>query len=204
MFYSKCLDPIDYELFSEHILIDKIMEKGSNFRYEHHHRKWEYGLAIKVLLEANVKTVLNVGGGQSPLSVALKNLGMAVTEIDPMEPTQKIDGIKYIVDLFPIENLPKYDAIVCTSVIEHVPNDVLFFKELLMHSNKIVFLTTDFSESGDAHSTAHLRTYSEKELKELIEIAKEYKFDTIGEFDYSPTGFHVYDYNFASLALRNT
>lgn len=125
-----------------------------------------------------------------------------VVEIDPNFPSVGLPNIKYIVDSFPSENLSRvFDAVVCTSVIEHVEDDMPFFSALLKHSSKYLFLTTDFHPSGNAFSISHYRTYNKRDIQKLIDIAKDAGFYPVGTLNYSYESPMVYDYTFASLVL---
>lgn len=204
MLYSKCLEVADYNLFSEHIIIDSMITSGKKFRYEHPHRKWEYGLALKLINDNIVSSVLNVGGGNSPLSTAIANTGIYVTEIDPDYPSEIFDGITYLHEPFPSKGLKgKFDAVISTSVIEHVQDDLKFFTALLKQSSNLVFLTTDFHNSGNAISRYHIRTYNKSSMLNLVRIAESLGFSTIGDYNYDYNGDPlVYEYTFASLALK--
>lgn len=200
MKYNKCLKPDGYDDLPEaQEVVDFI--KDSLFRYEHEHRKWEYGLALKLIREFNPKTVLNVGGGASPLSsLAVQEGAKKVTEIDPTYGA-KYPNIEYIYEPFPVEGIGTHELVICTSVIEHVENDKEFFRALLEHSDNLVFITTDFHPSGKRFSYAHSRTYNEDMMDELIEIAHIQGFVTLGDVDYFYKEPMVYEYTFAALAL---
>ena len=202
MLYSKCLTSEGYIDLPEALEIEQFAKKG-NYRYEHVHRAWEYGLAMTLIKQYEPKTMLNVGGGNSPLSMWAAERGVEVTEIDPNKPSQLFANITYIHEPFPAKGLRQYEFVVCTSVIEHIDKDDMhFFKYLLDHAKDIMFLTTDFHPTGKAFSQAHYRTYNQTDMILMMEIARIRGFDLIGrEFDYTYKDNMVYDYTFASLAL---
>lgn len=216
MDYTRVLHPNDYSLFKGHQQVQTMMDKlGSMYRYEHMHRRWEYGLALDFLLENGAKTVLDVGGGGSVLSPLLAWNGMKVTQTDVAfgEKESKYQSDKLgveiefvqadfsehrdkILDMFPM-----YDAVVSISTIEHVKDDEIFFRNMCELSSDLVFLTTDFHPSGKAFSDAHRRTYNAEMLDKFREIAEYYDFYTEPvELRYA--GNFVYDYTFASMAFR--
>lgn len=212
MKYSRVLHPNDYRKFTAHLAVDDLIPKLKNVsRYEHEHRKWEYGLALQFLLENESKTVLDVGGGGSLFSPLLAYYGMEVTQTDISNGEEEVGkqnkiintDTKFFMADFSEEGIDfgKYDAVVSISTIEHVSNDEQFFRNLLSHSDKLVFITTDFSKEGKRFSASHLRTYSGDTIKELEDIGIQSGFD-LDHFDYSYRGNFVYDYTFASMALK--
>ena len=212
--YSKCLTQADFASFSEHALIEPFLQKiHPNYRYEHPMRKWEYGLALKFLLEVGAETVLDVGGGGSALAPILNHYGMQVTQIDPdpsgiatVAAQNEILGsdIQFInEDFLEFKGRKKFDAVICMSTIEHIEtreNERLFFQKLLKKA-PFLFLTTDFSPKAKVFSPDHYRTYNPLSMSKLINMAKKSKFAPYGEVDYAYGGAMVYDYTFASLAL---
>ena len=212
--YSKCLTQADLETFSEHALIEPFLQRiHPNYRYEHPMRKWEYGLALKFLLEVGAETVLDIGGGGSALAPILHHYGMKVTQIDPdpngvatVAKQNQILGSDIVFlqeDFLEFKGRKKYDAVICMSTIEHIEgkeNEKLFFQKLLKKA-PILFLTTDFSPKAKVFSPDHYRTYSKISMLKLANLAKKLKFKFYGEVDYTYGGAMVYDYTFASLAL---
>ncbi len=212
--YSKCLTQQDFETFSEHALIEPFLQKiHPNYRYEHPMRKWEYGLALKFLLETGVTTVLDVGGGGSALAPILHHYGMKVTQIDPdpsgvttVEMQNQILGsdIAFInEDFLTFKGRKKFDAVICMSTIEHIETkaDEKAFMTKLCKKAPVLFLTTDFSPKAKVFSPDHYRTYNKMSMLKLANLAKKFKFQFYGEVDYTYGGALVYDYTFASLAL---
>jgi len=219
MNFTRVLRPNDYNLFEGHKEIEKLMPKlNSQYRYEHPHRKWEYGLALDFLKESGVKTVLEVGGGGSILAPVLAMNGFDVTETDISNGGETVaqqnqilgTNIKFVLADFSesfesletkFEEFAMFDAVLCVSTIEHVPNHVDMFRNLCLFAEKAVFLTTDFHPSAETFSTAHLRTYNKESLEEYKKIAEGFDYNVDwGDLEYR--GNFVYDYTFASLAMR--
>lgn len=215
MIYSKTIQLNDYA----HLPTEFIREIYNSFkdicRFEHEQRRWEYGMALKALVDSNSETVLEVGGGGSLLYPMMDLCGIDIVEIDPWDCSElllkqktKMNStfpIKYIKEDFLQTNLDEqFDAVVCTSVIEHVKQHNEFFQKLLSHVKPegILILTTDFHPSGKTFSADHLRTYTEKDLLAYAESAKGFDF-LGGKYDYNYYGDYVYQYTFASLVLKH-
>jgi hypothetical protein len=210
--YSKCLTQADFGTFSEHALIEPFQKKiHPNYRYEHPMRKWEYGLALKFLLEIGAETVLDIGGGGSLLAPILAHYGMHVTQIDPDPSGESTvakqneilgqDNTFVCQDFLEYTGRKKYDAVICMSTIEHIEDkedEKKFFLKLTKPA-PFLFLTTDYSPKGKTFSPDHYRTYNSAGLKRLAKLAKGWKF--YGGVDYKYEGAMVYDYTFATLAL---
>lgn len=202
MLYNTTLKSEEDWQFVEAQEIEEYNRTKQDFRYEHVARKWEYGLAMRLIKEYNPKTMLNVGGGNSPLSLWAVERGIEVTEIDPNKPNKLFTNIRYIHENFPVSGLGQYELVVCTSVLEHIPeNDMHFFKALLDSASDLAFITMDFHPRGEAFSYAHYRTYNSTDLELMIQIAKIRGFSPIGRVDYEFVSPMVYDYTFAALAL---
>lgn len=211
MILSRTLNPSDYqelEPYAQHVRD----LWGLPGRDEHEHRKWEYAIIYKALKENGVETVLDVGGGGSKLAPTLICGGMDVLQVDPADNTWLLHaqgamiGATLAYDQIHFESWESdelFDAVICVSVLEHVPNDIFMFQKLLKHAKKIVAITVDFSPSGVAVIAGHFRTYNEEMMVEFIEAAKEDGFIPLGgTYDYSHHGGYVYGYNFASLILE--
>jgi 2-polyprenyl-3-methyl-5-hydroxy-6-metoxy-1,4-benzoquinol methylase len=212
--YSKSLTQADFDTFSEHALIEPFLKKiHPNYRYEHPMRKWEYGLALKFLLEVGSKTVLDVGGGGSALAPILHHYGMKVTQVDPdpsgIETVAKQNeilgsDIEFInEDFLKYNRRTKYDAVICMSTIEHIETkeDEKNFMTKLCKPGNFLFLTTDFSKTGKTFSGDHYRTYNKVSMAKLANLAKKFGFKYYGGVDWEYGEPMVYDYTFASLAL---
>ena len=206
---SRVLHIDDYRLFTEHLAVDQVRHMLTDYRYEHEHRKWEYGLALKAVLDSGARTVLDVGGAGSVLSPLLAYYGLDVTQLDPGAGKESVDSqnkslginIEFIDGRFSTVDIGMFDAVVSISTIEHVEDDITFFHELLNHANLMVFMTMDFYPTRKVFSKDHERTYNKEDLYRFCDIAEKSNFIV----EYSPyiyRGSFVYDYTFASLLVR--
>lgn len=213
--YSKTLDLADYGILPTDF-VNKVYNGVRDIcRFEHDHRRWEYGLALQALLDNESKNVLEVGGGGSLLVPLVYLKGMKVTEVDPWDCADTLvkqearlgllEKIRYFQnDFLDFDLDEQFDAVVCTSVIEHVLEHEEFFQKLLSYVKPegILVLTTDFHPSSKQFSQAHLRTYSEKDLLAYANSAR--GFDFLGDgYDYTFWGNYVYEYTFGSLVMKN-
>jgi len=215
MIYSKTLELSDYDNLPSDFVEKTYTEFKDISRFEHKHRRWEYGMALQALLDNGSKNILEVGGGGSLLVPLIYLSGSnKVTAVDPwdcndllrkqeakLELEEEIEF--YHRDFLDFESDDLFDAVVCTSVIEHVPYHEEFFKKLLsfVDSDGILVLTTDFYPTSERFSDAHLRTYSEENLMAYVDMAE--GFTVLGDgYDYTYTDNHVYQYTFASLVLK--
>jgi len=239
MNYSRLLCKADYALFEEHKEVEALVNAQPGlFRYEHEHRKWEYGLCLKFLKSATHdtpqdhgprttgRTVLEVGGGGSPLSAMLALRGYEVTVLDPWDASADLKrqtaALGHEVRYVPEELLGfadreaknrQFDFVVSTSVVEHVPFDHAFVDAMARLARRATFLTTDFHPTGQPFSQAHHRTYNEVSLFALGTVQARRGFELaddaiprrpgccLPEWDYRPEHELVYQYTFASLAM---
>ncbi len=205
---SKTLDVHDYMALGKYARhIDQYWDIPG--REEHPHRKWEYSIAYKTLEENGTKSVLDVGGGGSRFAPIMMMAGMGVLQVDPADNDWLITAqskainklVVYDKSDFMQWNGPRYDAVTCISVLEHIPDDLPFFMKLVRHVKQsgVLFITVDFSQTGKALCGLHLRTYTEEMLFYLAEISG---MQWIDGHDYTWHGNHVYDWTFASMALK--
>lgn len=224
MKYSKTLDVKDYQQIAKEVaIIDSIQNKllpvfsprsVGPTAFGHSHRRWEYGTILNACLSNNTSRILDVGGFASIFASCAGSLGMDTTIIDPVsqgiEQTKMqkqaldISNIRYISqDFFTYDSAEKYDAVCCISVLEHVPDDVEFFKKLAEFVKKdgLLAITTDFYPTGEVRNPGHIRTYNEQRLKTLLNSIE--NFEVYGEeMDYRWINEDVFNYTFASMVLR--
>lgn len=217
MNYNKTIDKADYETSDtfQHIQNMTGVLNGSYVTWGTEFRLWEYGTGLKMLREAKVKTVLEVGGGSSMFAASAIWAGFDVTVLDPenyqnmfQQQSERIGKqIPFIrADFFDYPEGEMYDSVVCISTIEHVSNDSDFFLKLLRHvkPNGVLFLTSDFHPSGKSLFGGHLRCYNADMFMGLIDLAKEHNFEIFGGTpnyeNFEPLIHGMY--SFASMALK--
>lgn len=215
MIYSKTLDIEDYNDMTEPIHIDNIVGilEDVNYRFEHTHRRWEYGLVLRALRANKATMVLDVGGGGSVFAPAASWIGMEVVQVDPepygdwaLSQARKLNiPLAYIQkDFLEFETRRMFDAVVSISTIEHVEHDDMFFDKLLTYVKPggLLALTTDFYPTGEALVyPEHLRTYNENSLLAFYQRAEGFTWFE-DSYDYTYKGADVNSYTFASMVLR--
>lgn len=218
----KTLDPADYAH-----LQDEVARIGHAhnlfaglFDDAHPHRTWEYAIALAALggrEDVKGKEILDVGGGPSPLGGILAWSGAQVTVIDlgdnragqedighraaACSASTPGGSLRFVQADFTSGSSQKFDAVFCTSTIEHVPEHHRFFQSLLnsVRPGGLFVLTTDFHPSGSPQCEGHLRTYNSVMLTIWAATPGT---QTVGPCDYIDRGCPVNGYNFASLVLR--
>lgn len=114
-------------------------------------RRWEYETSVRLLNKPEGARVLDAGGGQGYLSYILAR-SHDVTFNDrhdcykqPVAPVQKIIG-----SFFTLPETNPYDAIVCVSVLEHVPPEdrARWFEKMykLLRPGGVAVLTFEWHE----------------------------------------------------------
>lgn len=227
MRYCKTLELSDYALSDNFQHIEAMRgvfgSHGAPYPWGHEHRAWEYGLTLTALRENQTQTVLEVGGGASLFAAAAIWTGMEVLQVDPGHwedwiekqekalnmrlPWSKLDFLEmdYPKNVFD-SSAQYYDAVCCLSVIEHIPDDILFFEKLLKHMKPggLLCLTTDFHPSGKGIFDGHIRTHNKESMMRFIELGQSEGFEVYGENpdyeNFEPFIFNLY--SFASLVLR--
>jgi len=163
---------------AQHKFIDE-----NNFTYRH---LIKY---ISKYLKKNDK-ILDIGTGAGTIALYFANKGYNITGIDISEKAIKsciasqknlnIKNINFLVDDFQNTKLKqKFNFIIFTEVIEHLPDDDLALKSIfkLLKPNGILFLSTP-SLNAPLHrmglakefdkKVGHLRRYSRKEITDLV------------------------------------
>jgi len=210
---NTALHPTHKWLWDDYITEMRHLLRHTPYRWEHEMRAWEYGFALTAIAD-RARDIIDVGGGGSLFAPAAAKLGIDVVVIDPQPVWEMIeqqgDAIGKRIH-FAQSNFEKThvaggaDAVVCLSVIEHVPDHITFFRHLLNHVRRggTLALTTDFHPSGRPMCPHHLRTYNEQTMREFINLAATHKppFTPLGDIDYTYHGDFVNNYSFASLAL---
>jgi len=154
----------------------------------------------------NFPRILCIGSFEDTAAYMLKALGYRIHEIDPV-----VNNL----DLNLFFNLPStfknsYDIIFSTSVIEHVEDDSLFFRQIvdLLAPNGVAILTCDYNDLhklGDTIIECDYRFYTQRDLIlrilpllhncSLIDVPHWY----CDQPDFSLAGFN---YTFASIVFQ--
>ena len=225
--FNKCLSPEDYresEMGMWLYLYDFAVESRAvpHMPGPHMHRRWEYGMAMEFLRElggpeAN-PNILDVGGAGSLFAPIAMYSGYNVTVVDPdpcvfmligqiravqQHGMGEPQGTAVCLDFMEFNSTDRYDAVVCLSTIEHIEDDVSFVQKLQSHTDKAIFLTTDFSMDGGQYSPGHLRTYTPKTMKNKLYKSLDDKWAMVGAPDWQHTGPYVLGYNFACMGVTN-
>lgn len=108
------------------------------------------------------KSILDVGSGLGHSRARLSRNGNIVTLQEPA-PDLEAD-IK--VGIEEIENL-SYDIVTCFDVIEHIPDDKAFMKNLFRICKESLFITTPNFDVFGCQNKYHIREYKPHELVEL-------------------------------------
>lgn len=217
--YSKCLAESDYGLTNdfEHLdAVRRLLElSGITHRYEHPHRRWEYGLTLAALRSIDARTILDVGGGGSLFAPAAAWINAAVTVVDPGDckawvkaQSDRINKpLRYIQAEFTPDAVDgQFDCVTCLSVIEHVEHHEGFLSDLAgkVAPGGLLVLTTDFHPSGDVQCGGHLRTYNAASMERMRADLQARGFLDYGlPPDWSGYTPEVNGYTFASLVMRH-
>ncbi|MGE0089288.1 MAG: class I SAM-dependent methyltransferase [Bacteroidales bacterium] len=137
------------------LLIKPILnkEKKINSNLQINERPIEYSYSLKYLSEISPKSILDIGSGQSSWPHLLSMCGYNVDSIDKIEgywkgnffnrhfPVKKTDILKPQINR-------KYQFITCLSVLEHIPNHKLAFKNMidLLEKEGYLLLTFPYNE----------------------------------------------------------
>lgn len=163
--------------------------------------------AVRALAPADAR-ILSVGSFEDTACVALKMVGVAVEEIDPV--------INYDLDDFiarPSTVKQSYDVVFATSVIEHVEDDETFMRHLseLLKPNGVMILTCDYNDQykpGDEIPDVCHRMYTQKDFRErIIPSARQCVPVDNPDWDCPNPDFVLgnrFRYTFATLALRKS
>jgi hypothetical protein len=216
---SKTLDPADFDQLREELaIVDRCF---TDEREQHPMRRWEYALALRAYrqwLQRDYETcghanrthggrLADVGGAGSPWSRILGEEagGAHVTIIDPAY----APGPKTLAQYIRYGSLAS--AVFCLSVLEHVDDldEFCYHLSCLVAPGGLLFLTMDYCDSRGAApaDTYHFhwmrkRIFNGITIRDLADIFTDRDFVLLGAQDYADHGPQVYNYTFASLALR--
>lgn len=199
---SKFMHPADLDLLQPEL---KTVNRHFNAdRPQHGARRWEYAMALRALEVGGLERgspyslLADVGGAGSPLRYMTPRYPWV---IDPDRP----DGMTLRAA---VRSGGRTQAALCISVLEHVENleESLADLDVLVLPGGMLFLTVDVQEQeGPDKRHFHWmrkRIFSPESWKKLLYFFLERDWKCLGWADDRWRGAHVYDYNFASLAVR--
>jgi 2-polyprenyl-3-methyl-5-hydroxy-6-metoxy-1,4-benzoquinol methylase len=128
-------------------------------------RPIEYAFVFKCLMEANVKTVLDVGTGKTALPALIKGCGFDVDAIDNYSDFWRYPVINRHFwvkndDITAPKTKKKYDAITCISTLEHIERSELAFSNMARMLNDGGILILTFPHSNNSYRR---NVYEEKD-----------------------------------------
>ncbi len=162
--------------------------------------------AIKFARNYPHPKILAVGSYEDSAVAVLKKLGYDVTEADPV---LNYDLHTYLTK--PHARETAYDIVVSTSVIEHVPNDEEFCRDIsdLMKEGGIAIITCDYNDQykkGDKIPSVDHRWYTQKDIKErLLKVVPDCTLYDAPQWDCPHPDFvlvNKYTYTFASIVFK--
>ncbi len=140
-------------------------------------RKYNILRRIKKL---NIETFADIGCGAGELTCTLGKKGYSGLGIDFSKDALNTanhlrdsyglnDSISF--KLGGIEQLKKYDAIICCEVLEHIEDDEKFLKELLSHGDYFILSVPARMKYMDKFDefAGHYRRYEKKDLIDMLE-----------------------------------
>ena len=136
-----------------------------------------YSTAKNVLIENNYKTVIDIGTGSGfKLIKYFDNLKTIGVDLGPiLIYLQKKYPNKIWCDLESINKEEEYDLIICSDVIEHIPNPDIFIEKInTINFKTIVFSTPDRinmyggNHMGPPVNSSHVREWSMDEFNEYL------------------------------------
>jgi Methyltransferase domain len=212
---TKTLDPADFDqLPKELALVDVFFHADA---VQHAMRRWEYAIALDAVCrweqDRQAHVAYDIGGAGSPWHRILGHeLGTTIRIIDPSWPAERGGRDSCTLETFVHSNPALADVVTCLSVLEHV-DDVdrfLYHLNCLVAPGGLLVLTVDCCgdddhlEKQDQHHFHWMRKriFTLSHWEYLHYSLRPYGFELFGDHDWSFHGNQVYDYTFASLAMR--
>lgn len=145
--------------------------------YQDQYQDEVYSLAKKISDSQKYNKIIDIGTGSGFKLV--KYFDNAYTIGVDLEPTisflKKTYPNKNWCDLSDIDKNTEFDLVICSDVIEHIPEPNSFIEEInKINFKKVLFSTPErltmygFNQQGPPVNTAHVREWTMDELKEYI------------------------------------
>lgn len=159
----------------------------------------------RIVRSLNAPRILCVGSYEDSAAWSLRRLGFQLDEIDPV--------VNYDLATFltrPTTSLASYDVVFSTSVIEHVPEDARFVRDIasLLKPGGTAVLTCDFRDdfkAGDVAPPSDLRLYTHADITERL-LPEMRDCELVGSSGWrdSAPDFHFlgHVYSFASIVFK--
>ena len=175
-----------YEKFHQKTTFQEKLINVKNFTY-----RIILGVINSHISSFSNKTILDIGCGAGTISLYLANQGANIIGIDISR--KAIDSCKKSAKALKLKDRTqficntieqikfrrKFDLIICSEIIEHIPNDKAFLKRVykLLKNNGLLILSTPsinaplykigLAQNFDKR-VGHIRRYSKKQISDLV------------------------------------
>ncbi|OGY17025.1 MAG: hypothetical protein A2784_04215 [Candidatus Chisholmbacteria bacterium RIFCSPHIGHO2_01_FULL_48_12] len=175
-----------YEKFHQKTTFQEKLINVKNFTY-----RIILGVINSHISSFSNKTILDIGCGAGTISLYLANQGANIIGIDISR--KAIDSCKKSAKALKLKDRTqficntieqikfrrKFDLIICSEIIEHIPNDKAFLKRVykLLKNNGLLILSTPsinaplykigLAQNFDKQ-VGHIRRYSKKQISDLV------------------------------------
>lgn len=165
--------------------------------YSRHVRRWLY----RLIAPLSFSSVLDAGCGQGELLVEMRDryprlervggVDFSATSIEMTQRRMGGSGEFAVLDLQREHLDSQYDLVVCTDVLEHIPDDAAALRHLFAMTGHYLLVGTvqgTHLPAWEAREVGHVRNYARGELRQKMEAAG-FQIDRLVEWGfpfYSP------------------